>query len=384
MKRYRATGGLRAGQAGLTLVETLVYAALSLAIMGLAVWSLAGLQKGAGRSQETARLHGDASEAMRLLAQDARNLGLKRIIYSPAPGSLVDTQLTRANFGPADSSSFRHSNGNPYDTLVFLKPALNPLGKPVAIDTVRYAADPATRILYRTLNGGAPLEICRQADALQFEYNVSAAKSELFDQNPPAALQWSQTPAGTVTPSGSALKASLAGAGTATFWLSGRPLSLNPSHTYQLDMRAMASAAFLANVDSIYAILCDAAGSPLARQSFLPAPTLTPLSLEWGGQACANCYCGFRMVMRGAGDFYLGSLKLTDVEQGDGPWVANPTPAQKKAVRAFRVYLLARGGKTTSSLRDGSLTLADVTVTFADKLARSLLEDIVPVPNNGY
>jgi Tfp pilus assembly protein PilV len=58
MNRFPETKGRRRGQAGLTLVETLVYAALSMAIMSLAVWSLSGLQKGAGRSQEMARLHG--------------------------------------------------------------------------------------------------------------------------------------------------------------------------------------------------------------------------------------------------------------------------------------------------------------------------------------
>lgn len=374
----------RPGEKGLTLMEVLIYAALSMAVLVLAVGGIGNLQKNAYRKQEMSRLRGDADEVLRILAQDARNLGLKRVVFSPSLGSLVDTQLTRVDYGPADSSSFLHMDGSAYDTLIFLKPRLNAIGKPTAIDTVRYAVDERTAMLFRSVNGVNPVEIGRQIDALQFEFGVFAAKTTLANENPANTAHWSQLPAGTLTQAGSAIKAASAIAGTFKFWLSGTPLSLTAAHTYQLEIATSGTGPFLSNVDSIYAVLCNSVGTPLARQSFLPTTSASSLTLTWSGLSCSPCYCGFQMIMNGAGEFQLASLKLTDVEQGDGAWVSKPTLIQKKAVRALRVYLLSRSSQNLHGVRQDTVKLANASLVFNDKLGRSLLEDVVPIPNNGY
>jgi hypothetical protein len=372
------------GEKGLTLLEVLIYAALSMIVLVLAVVGIGNLQKNAYRKQELSRLRGDADEAMRLFAQDARNLGLKRIVFSPSPGSLVDTQLTRVDYGPADSSSFRHYDGNACDTLDFLRPRLDANGKPIAIDTIRYAVDGTTGTLFRSVNGVSPVEIARQVDAFQFEFGLFAAKTILAHENPANTAHWGQMPAGTLTQAGSAVQAAALIAGTHRFWLSGTPVSLTAKHTYRLEFEAAGTSAFLGNVDSVYAMISNASGTPLARQSFLPANSNAPLTLTWSGISCSPCYCGFQMVMNGAGEFQLTSLKLTDVEQGDGAWVAKPTVAQKQAVRAFRVFLLSRSSQNLHGMKQEAVTLANASLTFNDKLGRGLLEDIVPIPNNGY
>lgn len=372
------------GERGIGLLEVVIYAALSLIVLTLAIGGLTGMQKKAFRTQEMSRVHNEADETVRLIAQDARNLGLKRILFSAAPGSFVDTQLVHMHWGASDSSSFVHKDGTPFDSLQFLKPRLNAIGKPIAIDTVLLAVNPMTRTLYRTVNGGAPIEMCRKVESLQFEYGVSAVKTVLFSETTANLAHWSQSPLGLLSVSGSSMRATANAAGSSSFWLSHSPLQLNANHTYQWEMTVSASKGFLAHVDSMRAILCNAAGTPIASQRFLPSQSVTPITLEWSGLACTGCYAGFRMHMSGAGEFFLTSLKVTDVRQGDGIWVHAPTLAQKKGVRAFRIHLLTHSKQGIFGVNKDTLKLANVTLAFEDNLGRSLLEDVISIPNNGF
>jgi hypothetical protein len=327
---------------GIGLLEVVIYAALSLMVLTLAVGGLSGMQKKAFRTQEMARVQNEADETVRLIAQDARNLGLKRIIYSSGPGSFVDTQLIHMHWGASDSSSFIHKDGNPFDSLHFLKPRLNTVGKPTTIDTVLLAVNPLTRTLFRTVNGGTPIEMCRKVEAMQFEYGVSAIKTVLFSETTANLAHWSQSPMGLLSVSGSSIRAAVSAAGVSTFWLSHSPLQLNAQRTYQWDMTVSASKGFLANVDSMRAILCNAAGTPIASQRFLPSQSSTPITLEWSGLACTGCYAGFRMHL------------LTHSKQG------------------------------IFGVNKDTLKMANITLAFEDNFGRSHLEDVISIPNNGF
>jgi hypothetical protein len=130
-------------------------------------------------------------------------------------------------------------------------------------------------------------------------------------------------------------------------------------------------------------MLCNGAGTPVAMQSFLPDAALSGLSLSWSGVACAGCYAGFRMEMKGPGEFDLGRFRFTDVAQGNGAWTAHPSLDQKKAVRSYRVYLLTRSSQAMFGLHGEKAEIAGLALAFDDKLGRSLLEDVIAVPNNG-
>gem|GEM_PF-4923714 len=364
-------------------MEVVIYSSLALLVLGSAVTILGRLHRSAFRNQEMSRVHGDAGEAISLIAQDIRNLGLKRVVYSPDPGLLVDTLLSSADYGPADSSSFLHKDGNPYDTLVFIKPQLDAVGKPISVDTIRYFVDPATSTLSRAANHADPVAICPQVDALQFEYGLYATKTTLVVEKPPAILHWSQNPAGTLSQSGSTLKAIRNSAGTSSFWISNHSVNLVANHTYRLEIQTMANAYFLDHVDSLYATLCNGAGVPVAKQSFLPSTTLSTQYLEWSGIACSGCYAGFRMETHGQGEFSLNSLQLIDVKQADGTWTPLPTTAEKKAVRSIRISLLARSAGEVFGIRPDTLNLANVQLHFHDDLGRALSNDVISIPNNG-
>ncbi len=375
---------ISSGQCGLSLLEVLVYSVLAIAVLVFAVLGLSGMHRSAYRNQELSRMHNSGDEAVQTLARDVRNMGLKRVIYSPSPGLMVDTTLMQADFGAWDSSSFRSGDGNPYDTLVFIRPELDGTGKPTALDTITYSVDESTHMLLRSQNGGSVVEICGGVDALQFEFGVAAVKTQMAAENPPLLLHWTQSPSGTVAQSGSSLAATLHASGTATFWLSQQALNLSSQNTYQASMQAMASFDFLANVDSMNAILCNSSGTPLASQTFLPTASNTNIVITWSGISCSNCYAGFKMVMSGKGEFDLNAFRFSEVAQGNVTWVSQPTLAQKKAVKSLRIHLLTRSKQGLFGNHTDTLTLANATLTFNDKMGRSLTEETVAVPNNGY
>lgn len=370
------------GQSGISLLEIVVYGALALIVVGFAVRSLGNLHKGAFKNQETAQLRGDGEDALLIFSRDLRNLGLKRIFYSPSPNVLVDTVLKRIQWASGDSSSFLHSPGNPYDTLTFIKPELDSSDKPRGIDTVRYAVDPATRILTRRRKGGAATEVCQAVEALQFEYKVTAAKTLVFAESPPAIARWTANPSAGMSVSGSNLVMTRTGAGSVSAWYT-NAVQVSADHKYAIDLAGSSDAAFLANVDEIVAMICDPYGRPLKSERFMIGSKATDLHLEMGGINCLNCRVGVKMVMRGSGVFRLSSFKFTDIGQGGGSWSSAPTLAQKAAVRFIRISLLTATQKPIFENRSESIPFAGISLTFNDKKVRYLLQEVIPIPNNG-
>jgi hypothetical protein len=371
------------GQSGISLLEIVVYAALALVVIGFAVRALGNLHEGAFKNQETAQLRGDGDDALLIFSRDLRNLGLKRVFYSPSEDVLVDTSLTGIRWAPGDSSSFLHSAGNPYDTLAFIKPELDSSGKPTGMDTVSYAVDPATKILTRTRNGGPATAVCQAVEGLQFEYKVTAAQTPVFAESPPAIARWTADPSTGLSASGSNLVMTRTGAGSVSAWYSHAAVQVSADHKYSIDLVGACDAAFLANVDDIVAMICDPSGSPLKSERFMIGAKATDLHLEMGGIDCLDCRVGVKMVMRGSGAFRLSGFKFTDIGQGDGSWSSAPTLTQKAAARFIRISLLTATQKPIFENRSEAIAFAGISLTFNDKMVRYLLQEVIPIPNNG-
>jgi hypothetical protein len=365
------------------MIEVVVYATLGLVVIGFAVRVLGTLHKGAFRNQETAQLRGEADDALLIFSRDLRNLGLDRIFYSPSADVLVDTVLTGIAWAPGDASSFLHSDGNPYDTLAFIKPALDSSDKPIGIDTVRYAVDRATKVLTRTRNGRDAIAVCQAVEALQFEYKVTAEQTLAIAESPPAIARWTASPAAGLSASGSNLVMTKIGAGSVSAWYSHGTMRISADHQYAIDLTGSCDAAFLANVDNIVAMICDPSGAPLKSERFLVDSKATDLHLEMAGVDCQNCRVGLKMVMRGGGVFRFSSFKFMDIGQGNGSWSTAPTQAQKAAVRFIRISLLTGTQKPIFENRDEALAFAGISLSFTDKKVRNLLQEVIPIPNNG-
>lgn len=371
------------GNRGFTVLEAVVYASLALLVIGLAVSVLGNQQKFAMKSQHLAQTRGDAGETIALMTRDLRNAGLKRLIYQAPSGALIDTQLAGVDYAPADSSSLIHREGPRFDTLTFIKPVLDASDKPTGIDTITYAADPATGSLTRTRNRDAPVPIGERVDGLQFQYRVSANRVTLFNEDPPALAGWLQNPLGTLSISNGMLAAARISAGTSSFWLSTTALNLSGSRRYALDINCQANKQLLANADSLTAMICSPAGTPIETQTFLPDLDFRTVRIEFAGLECQGCRAGIRMHMRGGGRLLVASFRFSDIEQGDGQWVDQPTIAQKQAVRSVRLLLLTRSGGDVFGMNLDTIRAANGTYIFNDRLGRVLLEEVVAIPNNG-
>jgi hypothetical protein len=365
------------------MLEMVVYASLALVVIGIAVRVLGTLHKGAFRNQEAAQLRGDADDALLMFSRDFRNLGLKRVFYSPSADAMVDTVLAGITWEPGDASSFLHADGNLYDTLVFIKPELNASDKPIGIDTVRYAVDPATKVLTRTRNGTSAIAVCKAVDALQFEYKVTAAQTLAVSESPPAIARWSASPSADLSASGANLVMARLSAGSVSAWCSNTAVRVSADHQYAIDLTGSCDAAFLANVDNIVAMICDASGNPLKSERFLIESKSTDLHLEMDGIDCLNCRVGLKMVMRGSGAFRFSSFRFMDIGQGDGTWSTAPTLIQKAAVRFIRISLLTGTQKPITGNRVETFAFAGQSLSFTDKMVRYLLQEVIPVPNNG-
>ncbi len=375
----------RAGQRGMSLLEAVIYAALSLLLIGLAMGGLGTIQRGLSKTSEMSRMRGDADEAMQIMGRELRNLGLKRIFYRNGPDDFVDIRLAGASYAPGDSSSFRHRDGARYDSLTFLSPVLDGRGAALGVDTVTYSVDDATQTLQRSVNGGAPMALCRKVDALQFEYGVSARKRHLVDEREPAQARWQGLPAANLRFAGTALilEKQTTTPGTVSAWQAVSGFSTSADRRYAFDLVGSVDEAFLASVDSVVAMICTPAGTAVAAERFLLGAATTTLRIEMAAPACGDCRAGIRASLRGKGRLMLAAFAFSEVSRGDMAWSPDPAPADKQGVRAVRISLLVGSDKPVHGVRAGSMRLANAGLSFSDSKGRSLMDEIIPTPNNG-
>jgi hypothetical protein len=375
-------------EAGISLLEVLVYAVLASILIVLAMGALGTVQKGVSTSHESARVSGDADETMALMGRDLRSMGLKRLFYSPAPGSFADTLVSEASLAPLDSSSFIHRDGNRYDTLTILRTKLDRRGAPVGVDTVTYSVNPTDRILTRHVAGDAPASVGTGIEAMQFEYGVSALSKVLVDERTIQPGNWTATPAPEVSASGSGIQIAKTSAGSVTCWQSATGFSTSNLRRYAFDLRAQGDAPLLANAATLAVIIASPSGTVQASEPFMVGAAAMDFHIEIEAPACGNCRAGIRMDINAGpgaagGKLLVSSFALSEIAQGDYTWSPTPTLAQKKGTRAIRIYMLAGSGIPLHGAVASKLALANTVLTFNDGVGRSLLDQVVPTPNNG-
>lgn len=376
--------GRLSSQSGLSLLEIIVYAALSILLIGLAMGALGTVQKGVSKSGEMARMHGEADEAMQVISRDLRNLGLKRLFYKTGPGVFVDTLLTQASYAPGDSSSFIHRDGPRYDQLTFLRANLDNRGVPIGVDTVTYGVNAANQTLMRSVSGGgAPVAVCTRVEALQFAYGISARQVMLVNEAPPVAGNWTANPPGDIDFPSATLEISRNTAGTVTAWQSSKAFSTVARRRYAFDFRGLGDDPLMTEVEELEVMVCSPSGTLIASEPFMVGGTLMDYRIEMEVPPCGDCRAGIRMRSVRKGKLILSSFSFSEVSQGDLTWSSAPTLNEKKGVRAVRIYLLAGSDSPIYGANGGSVTLANASLSFNDSKGRSLLDEVVPTPNNG-
>lgn len=371
------------GQSGMSLLEIAIYAVLSLLLIAFAMRSLGTVQKGVSKSSESGHMQGEVEEAVQVIGRDLRNLGLKHLFYEATPGTFADTILSQASYLPNDSSSFLHRDGTLFDTLPFLRAKLDAAGNPAGVDTITYQVNPATQILSRTIKGASPINICSRVEALQFAYGVSAQKVLFVTESPPTLAHWTSSPSGDLSVVGTSLVATKSAAGSVTFWQSTSSFSTSSARRYAFDFQGFGDGNLVAGLASLETIICSSAGTVVTSESLKVETTARDFHVEMDAPACASCRAGFKLSLLTTGKLYLSKISFGEISQGDLTWSAAPTLVQKKSTRAVRVYLLVGSANPMFGAHSDTMTLANASLNFTDGKGRSLLDEIIPTPNNG-
>lgn len=369
----------------MTLIEVIIYASLSLLLIGLAMGGLGTVQRGFFRNNEMARMRGDADEAIQIMGRDIRNLGLKRLFYATGPGRFVDTLIAGASYAPGDSSSFLHLDGPRYDGLTFLRARLDARGRPLGVDTVAYHVDPSSQTLMRTVNREPPTALCDNVEALQFEYGISARRRALVSETSPDVSRWKASPTSGLQSEGGtlALRVSNGSGGTVMAWQSHAGFSTLSHRRYAFDLTGRVDDELLRGVDSLVALICTPTGSIVASERFLLGTLTTSLRVEMDAPACGDCRAGIGMSLSSQGKLNLASFTFQEVSQGDLAWSAAPDLEAKRSMRAVRIHLLVGTDTPMQGVDERHMRMANAALAFKDNRGRSLLDEVVPTPNNG-
>ncbi len=138
------------------------------------------------------------------------------------------------------------------------------------------------------------------------------------------------------------LRPKLDAAGALTFWQATSPFSTSTARRYAFEFQGFGDAGFVAGLGSLEAVICSSAGK-----------------------------------------LYLSKIAFSEISQGDLTWAAAPTLLQKKSTRAVRIYLLVGSPNPMFGAHSDTMTLANASLNFTDGKGRSLLDEIIPTPNNG-
>jgi hypothetical protein len=166
-------------------------------------------------------------------------------------------------------------------------------------------------------------------------------------------------------------------------WQTASGFSTSSDRRYAFDLAGFADDAFLAAVDSLAAVICTPGGTVVASERFLLGTAATSLRVEIAAPACGDCRAGVQTFLKGKGRLTLTAFTFSEISRGDMVWSPAPALADKPGVRAVRIRLLVGTDMPLHGIREVSMRLANSVQTFRDRKGRSLLDEVIPTPNNG-
>jgi Tfp pilus assembly protein PilW len=377
----RARGKTKA-EAGVTLVETLVYVVVSAIVLAVLTMTLRNMNKGFVTGTRTTRMQQGAREAVNIMTREIRNTGLKHAFYQSG-GSLRDSLLTEASLLPGDSSSFSFAQRGRYDQISFRQARLDANGAPQGVDTVTYQVDSTRQMLRRKVNTGSFEDFCPGVDALQFQYGFYAQRVSTISERPPNSANWTRSgpPAMSFTPTRMVL--ALAAAGQGYVRNDAVTFSTAAARSYYVEITAAGDAGFFSDGGVLAAEIHSSGGSVLVSEPFLPGRSMTTRYLTLTAPASAGSRLAIRFKAAGAASVRIGTVKFGQADLGTYQWRDAPTLLEKKAVRAVRIMLMAKSQGQGAVKPSSTYLIGNATVNVVDTQLRRYFEEEVPISNNG-
>lgn len=398
-------GGGPMNRRGLSMVEVMIAMVLSVIAISIAFIMLKDEHSNFVRVRSRIRMQSDAREALKILENDLRNMGLKRAnLYSRRDLSVI--QCPDAWIASGDSSSFQHINrsdlSNPGDEIVFGMYPPDENGTVTCHSTnllfVRYRLRGDSVLTRATATSQAGMSMAPDVPllenvlAFQLQYGLQAPFSTLWNSSD----GWSGI--GSLAVNGDA----------ASGWsISGWKNSLQyawilPAKAVKAGNRVRATFQIFPNLG-----MADTAdGRPQLVVGFLEGSTLKDtISLDVGDTTghtitvdlvatsdMASAHLAVAGLVKGIPSSPVLKIKQLFVQEmstASYAWLDDPTTDQKRQVRAVRAFLLPRSReKSLPSKQDpwvgiGDLPPYDPGASLGGKAA-SLFVRSIPVVNNGF
>lgn len=379
MRKERAS---RTGQAGLSLVEVLVYLSISGIVLAILTLALRNMNKGLVDGTRVVRLQQGAREALGVMTRDLRNAGLKQALYRDASGAWRDTLVSSVANSASDSSSFLQSDAGRYDGVDFRQLRLDANGRPQGVGTVTYRVDASRQMLTRKVDDGPFQDLYPGVDALQFQYGLYAMDSAVIQARPPGP-GWASSGSVALVLSSTRMAMVLAGAGSGTARYGASGFDVVQARTYRLDIIASSNAGFFLNNGRMSVQILSPAGAVLASAPFIPGLSQTRRSVEITAPNASGCRLAIGLSATGPAQVRIASVRFGPLDRGGYTWVNDPSAAQRKTVRAVRIMMMAKTSGEGSGVQTGAYAIGNAMVPIRDQMPRRYFEEEIPIVNNG-
>ena len=171
---------------GVTLIELVIYIALLTIISLLIGKQFKRLIANFSGNKQVMRQQTEARGILGLMIQEIRNTGSK--VYLKKSGSMYTRKVAaRTIVSSTDSSSFVHTQGDPYDELTIYKLQLDKDGDSVLTDETRYYVAGTTLKREYTPSRGFQTNsvVAENVYALQFQYGILASNTAIISNEIP-------------------------------------------------------------------------------------------------------------------------------------------------------------------------------------------------------
>lgn len=152
---------------GMTLLELIVYIILAAFLLAPVLFLVQRSSVDMARDNTSSNLRSQGKDILNIIYNDLKNTGYKAQ-YNSSDGSF--SIVTDAFYSSPDSSSFQHTNSDPYDEIIIRKGVLDDDGNYTGTDTIRYNVDNEKILWRRNLSSGTSQKVALGVESLQFQY----------------------------------------------------------------------------------------------------------------------------------------------------------------------------------------------------------------------
>lgn len=358
---------------GVTLIELLVYIVLFSFVSLLIGSQMKQLLGGYNSQRRISRLQSDSRDVLAMLSREIRNTGLKTTLIGT---SSLSTSTDPGAFLP-DSSSFVHNDGDPGDSLTIYKLRFNDSGDKTGVDTILYYLDANRKTLKRKANGQL-IDIAENVHALQFQYGVLTVDSLLLNQKTINPNKWTVTGA---TKSG-ALKITVPSTGLIGSIRCDSTFKIAKAERIRVRFFFSASGDFPEKLDQIDCCIRNTVTNTIiASERFLPNGS--DFNIVMPVPAANSAVLSFEFTCHGGGVLNIDNVEVRRADWGEYKWENNPVNAQKKAVKAIRIYALVRSSGKAASASNQYISIANLQFAASGPYVWRVVNENVEVLNNG-